>query len=308
MNGRVPNLGELVRGLNPLQRAVITVNVEGSSLRMTASRGRRILAWLNLPFNPTLVDEGQITNPQEMAVVLRNALKRLGYTPASVRAAYSASRGIVRLVNIPKTPGVRTVQVLEREARRLLGAGVDQNHIFWRRLTTTPTEQRYVFVAIPRAVLNNYLEALTLSRLRPALVELKGLALARVAGDARSLVVNVEQSSISTTLMEAFVPELVATNALDDAIAFSEEDLGLQLVEEVRAAVEFYDQRFPGSERASLPVYLTGGHPLLDSPRFPSMLTEALGITLTPLPQPRLTFDEDFPLPAFFVNVGLLLS
>ncbi|MBM3459746.1 MAG: hypothetical protein FJX77_14590 [Armatimonadetes bacterium] len=261
-----------------------------------------------MPLNPTLVADGQITNVQEMAVVMRNAVKRLGYVPSGVRAAYSGSRGIVRLVTIPQTPGVRPELVLDREARRILGVGVDQNHVFWRRLGATPTEQRYVLVAVPRPSLNSLLEALVQSHLRPDAVQVKGLALARVTGEARALIVNLEQASVTTTLTEGYLPELLTSNALDEAIAFDEEGLGTQLVEEVRPAVEYFAQRFPGAELRSLPVYLTGGHPLLNSPRFPSALTEALSVTVSSLPELRFSHDEDFPLSAFLVNLGLVMN
>lgn len=298
----------MLRSLNPLQRALITVNIEGSSLRMTASRGRRILGWLNMPFNPTLVTDGQITNPQEMGVVIRNAVKRMGFAPSGVRAAYSGSRGIVRVVTVPLTPGVKPQLILDREARRILGTGVDQNHVFWRRLGATPAEQSYLFVAVPRGFLNSLLESLVQGRLRPDTVEVKGLALARVTGEPRALVVSLELSGISTMLTEGYLPELLTASALDEAIAFNEEDLGMQLVEEVRGAVEYFTQRFPGTELRSLPVFLTGGHPLVDSPRFPSMLTEALGVTLSPLPELRFSYDEDFPIAVFMVNLGLMLG
>jgi hypothetical protein len=299
--------GVSVSGLNPFRRATVTVNIEGASLRITASRGRRILAWLNMPFNPMLVDDGQIANQKDLAGVMQTAMRRLGYTPSEVLATYSGARALVRIVTIPHTPGARQQLVLDREARRLLPARAAQNHVFWRRLGSTASEARYLLVAAGKPAMNTFMETLIQAGLRPTIVELKGFALSRLPGVPRALIISLEIGSITSVLVEDYIPEMLAMPALDEAQAFSEDDVAVHVTEEVRAALEFFQQRFPGASTSELPIFFTGGHPLADSGRITHALGEQLGGSLSPVPEPAYIHDEAMPVAAFGANFGSLM-
>ena len=48
------------KALNPFNRTLLTLGIEGGSVRLLASEGRTVLGWLSTPFNPRMVSDGRI--------------------------------------------------------------------------------------------------------------------------------------------------------------------------------------------------------------------------------------------------------
>ena len=119
-------------------RSLLTVSIEGGSIRLMVSGGRRIIAWLTVPFNPRMVSDSRIEDPSGLAAVVKSSVARLGVKYGKVVAAFPGSRVTTRVVSLPAVSGVRDSVMLPREARRVLGSAMDFHHVFWAPLGACP--------------------------------------------------------------------------------------------------------------------------------------------------------------------------
>ncbi|MBI4234369.1 MAG: hypothetical protein HY686_08010 [Chloroflexi bacterium] len=292
--------------LNPSRRAVLTVSLDGTTLRLTASKGRRLLAWLSLPFNPQLVSDDLVNSPKDLAVVLRNAARRLNYVPSRVMAVYSGIRSVSRVLTIPAVRDVKPELILVREARRAIGVNPDQNYLFFRRVGKDQATESHFALSVPRQRLDSFVQTLLQAGLRPSVIDLKALALARAVQAPDAVIVNLEHTAMFILIVMDGVPQMVNNIPLDEAVALDEDEVRDRLLAELQRSLEFYQQRNPGTAAAATPLFLTGGHPALEGPALADAIQKDLNLSVRPL-QPPLSYPSDFPLPTYLANVGLLL-
>lgn len=290
--------------LKPGRRAVITVSLEGTSLRVTASKGKKILAWANLPFNPQLVTDDLVNNPAELANVLRNALKRLEYRPSSVLAVYPGVRSVSRIIPIPKAHDVSPATVLTQEARRILGAAPDQNYLYWKRVAQDQTTEQYYVLAIPRVRMDAFVRTMVEAGLTPKTVDLKALALSRAVGGPAGAIINLEHTFMTIVIFSGYVPQVANTIVLEEAASMDEQETMDRLVDELQRSIAYYQERNPTG--APLPIFLSGGNPLLDTDALPQAIQRVFNTSPSTLSVP-FQYPQEFPVSMFLSNLGVLV-
>lgn len=296
---------ERIKGLT-MRRAVVTVNLESTSLRLVASRGRTVLSWLNLPLNPQLFANDQIGNEEDMGAVLRSAARRLRVRPTAVLAAFSGSRSLSRVLTLPSAREINPAVIIPREARRLMGPTVDQSYLHWHPLAPVRDQPRYQVLAIPRGSMDSMVRALILGGLRPTVVELKPMALARCIPETSGVIVDLESGAIDIIVVVDALPVATYIAPLEEDAPQDERQMAARLAEDVRRGLEAFADRNPGqSTGAAMPVFLTGGHPFVGASLIERLETDE-GLTVT-LAEASVKHPPGFPRHPFMVNLGLLL-
>jgi hypothetical protein len=297
-----------LKGLFPAGRGVVTVNLEGSTLRLLASRGRRVLSWLSMPVNPQLVADGQISSEEDMGTVLQRAVRRLGVRPSQVLAAFSGARSLSRVIALPRARELKPGTVIPREARRQMGPTVEQSYLFWSRVgaARSEAEDRYYVLAVPRSRLDSLTRTLVLGGLKPAVIDLKAMALARCVPGPSAVIMDLEPASLDIILVVGSLPLAAYTVLMEGVAAQNEEEMAARMAEEVRRGLQAFNARNPGQVLgAGTPLYLTGGHPLVGDRLF-DRIESAAGFAVL-LPEPPFRWPEGFSAQGFMVNLGLLL-
>jgi hypothetical protein len=292
---------------------VLTVSLDGPNLRLTASKGRKLLAWLALQVNPAWVSDDLVSNPQDLSTVLRNAVKRLGYMPSRVLAVYPGVRSVTRLLAIPAAGEIRPEAILAREARRTMGVNPDQSYLFFTPAGGDQVARRYFVLSVPRQRLDSFWQALLLAGLRPSVVELKALALARAIvgplGVSSCVVVNLEPSVLSILIIHERIPYTVNNIPLEEQGALAEDTLRGLLLDNLQRSLEFHQLRNPTAPLPSPgPLFLCGAHPTREDPSLVPTLEQNLPLKAQGLSTPpRFVCPPDFPLATLLANVGVLL-
>ena len=166
-------------------------------------------------------------------------------------------------------------------------------------------ERRYYLVAAPKTELVTLLQTLVMAGLRPKKVDSRPLALTRGVGAPSAFILNVETYGLDVIVVVEHVPLMVFQRQLQ--LGIGTEDLVDEILDEFQNGVEYNRERNPSAPiSANAPVYLTGAHPQLNS-GFTQILTTSLRRDLL-LPEPPLTYPEDFPVSQYMVNVGLALK
>lgn len=290
----------------PVQRPIMALSLEGSTVRIVVCRKGAITSWLSLPFNPRLLRDGLVEDPEGLATVIRNALARVGPLRARVIAAFSGARSVTRIITLPRLRGVGPEVVVPREARRLMGVTVENAYLFWARLERTETRERYYVLATPKAGIRAFLDTLRLSGLRPEKVDLKAVALARAIGQDQAIIANLEMDALDVVAVKDCIPTVISNVPLEGGI-FETEELASIIVSEVQQCITYHNERNrPNIIGSSVAVFLCGGHPHIDQ----SLLT-ALGTQLgrpAQFPSSVIRHPPDFPPLQYMVNIGLVLK
>ncbi len=290
---------------NLFNKTLLTVSIESTSIRLMAAEGRRVRAWLNMPFNPRMVSNGQVEDPSGLSTVIKNALTRLGVKLGTVVAAFPSSRITSRVMTLPDVRGMNPKIVLPREARRTMGSAADYNYLFWVPLGKVGLEQRYYLLAAPKSELASFLQTLALSGLRPKKVDSRALALTRGVGVNSTFILNLESGGFDIMVVMDYVPMVITHRELP--LGQGVGDLIEEIVDEFQSCTEYYSERNPAAPiPRNTPVFLTGGHPQVN-PDFAFTLRESLGRELF-FPNPPIEYPQDFPLVQYMVNVGLALK
>lgn len=286
-------------------QGVLTLSLEGSTLRLLRTKGGRVIGWVTLPFNPRLLRDGRIEDPPGLAEVIKNGLKQIGGSPGPLVVGHPGSRITVRNLAIPRIRGMRPDAIVPREARRILGPTADQQLVFWTPLTSSPLELRYFLLATPRAELSRLLETLSLSGLKARKIDARPLALARAVDEGTAILVRLESTDVDVTVIVDRVPQLVTRRAVE--LSMSAEDLLAEMIDMIQTAIGFQTNRPEGPAfPPEAPILLFGGHPFIDTPLVRA-LTEGLGRQVR-LPVCPLNAPEDFPTLEYMVNLGLALK
>ena len=290
---------------SPFAKGVLTFSIEGTTLRLMASEGRRIHRWLSVPFNPRIVSNGRIEDPTSLSTVIKSALVKMGNKPGPLVAAFPSPRVTSRIMTLPPVKGMRADRVIPREARNTMGSAVDYHDLFWSPLSTSAMDQRYFLLAAPKGELVTFLQTLSMSGLKPKKVDTRALALTRAIGADSALILNVEKSGLDVLVVVDYVPMVVSQRELQQGQVM--EDLTEEIAEEFQNITENYsDRHLGGGPLSNSQVYLTGAHPGIGS-GLAQALEERLGQELY-FPDPPMEYPEDFPLTMYMVNGGLALK
>ena len=144
---------------NPFNKPVLTLSIEGSNVRLMTAEAGRISEWLELPFHPRAVNDGQIADPARLGQVIKIGVARLGLTLTDVVAAFPSSRISFHMMSLPTTAGIRPDRAIPREARRIMGSALDYHYPFWNSLGREGLEERYYLLAAPKGELAAFFQA-----------------------------------------------------------------------------------------------------------------------------------------------------
>ncbi len=285
-------------------REILTLSIEGSTLRILQVVNKQITAWVNLPFNPALLRNGFIANPKGMAQVIQNALVGKGIYSKGVRAAFPGFQSLSRLITIPRSREVRPDQVIPGEARRLMSVSPEVSYLFWQPMISFPGQQSFFTLAVPKAPLEVFIETLRLTGLRPNRIELKPLVLLKIIDQPNAIIAAVENNSIDIVVVLNWIPMLMRSLYLGEG-AITAESGPPRLVAELRRTIGFYNDSNPENPLPlETPLYLCGA--LAAEGETALLVEREIGLLPGKL-DPKLELPPEFPLGQMAVNLALAI-
>ncbi len=282
-----------------LSPAVVTISLEGTTLRVLGCRRGRVEFWLSVAFDPALLEGGFVADPSRMGQAIGLAFRHRNLPTRNVICSLPAYGSAFRSFRIPRIAGHREA-VVPREARRLMGIGLERMHLAWETVGVKGGQEQIFAVAVPREPLEMIAQTLEMAGIPPSVVDLKPLALARAVNEISALILNAESNSIDVVMVRDGVPELVHSRYLPGATI---DDVMALLVEEADTVVR--KVREDGPIPAGTPVILTGEVSTRDGLSF--LVESRTGLPAAPL-VPALETPAEFPVPRFAVNLGLAMK
>jgi len=280
----------------------VTLNIESSDIRFLVMRGRRILSWGTIPLALGLIKGGFIHDSLRVssavnALFLEKKLPRNG-----VIASLSGIRSVLRIFGLPGLKPNLMEEAIRYEAEREMPVPLDEIYLSHQRLSSKSAERKIFVIGVPRDLLDTEIQALAHADIRPAVVNLKPLALVRAVNREEALIIDMELDTFDLVVVSGGIPVIMRT-VVSRSAGMVFEDRIPQLKDELARTIEFYNSGLPERPlESTTPVYLTGL--LADDASACDLVKAAIDSPVEKLAPPG-KFPFDFPLGKYAVNIGL---
>jgi Tfp pilus assembly PilM family ATPase len=286
-------------------RSIITLAIEGGSVRLLVANGRRVTAWGIESLEPDLVADGVVADPQAVAAHIGSLLESLHAGNGRLIAGLTGQRSLYRVLKFPQMSQQLLREAVPREMKREMPVSLDEMHVSWQVIGPENGHLRVFALGVLRDILAPQVEAIKLAGRKPYSMDIKPLALVRAVGKPNALIADLEPESIDVIVVRDAIPDTIRTVSL--RYEFSEVEYKVRrLGEELARTVKFYsDTHREDPLPATTPVCLTGS--LAREVASSGVVQASVDHPVEPL-SPPLECPPDLPVATFMVNMGLALK
>lgn len=288
-----------------MAKKVVTLYIDDTSLRLLVAKGKRVKKWANLPLESGLVRDGAVLDEAKLAAKIKELLKAQRVKARKVIAGLSGLHCLSQVITLPRLPEAMLAEAVRREAERALPVPLEQLYISWQITSTSREEMQVFLAALPRNAVDALIETLRQADVKPYLMDLAPLALARVVNRATAIIIDVRSTEFDIVVMVEGVPQLIRSLSLPNGALSLQEKLPT-IREELERTVKFYNSGHPEKPlEPSLPIFVSGE--LADEPELYQSLSDELGYPILLLSSP-LKCPEGLAPSQYMVNIGLALK
>lgn len=287
------------------EKEILALSIEGDSVRAVQTRGKQILRWGTRPLQPGWVQDGQVHDLQEVGTAIDDLLLEEKFSRNRVVVGISGLRAISRVVTLPKMQSSLLPGAVTREARREMPVPLDEIYLSWQVIRDRGTQQDVFVVGVPKELLDASLQALQVAGLRPDAMDLKPMALARLAGQSRAVVASFEVDCLETAIVVDDVPAVMRAVAPVGESQSAADRLS-RMAEELASTIRFYnDSHKEAALPADTPLYLAGA--AAASPALRETVEANFPYPIVS-PDPPFRCPPEFPVALYAVNLGLAMK
>jgi len=288
-----------------MAKKIVTLYIDEVSIRLLESSGRRIKRWGDLPLEPGLVQGGVVIKEAEVATKIRQLLKAQKVKAKKVIVGLSGLRCLTRPITLPQLPKPMLADAVIREAKRVLPVPLEQFYVLWQTIAAPQGKTRVFLTAIPCNTADALLRTLHKAGLKPYLIDLKPLALARTVKEATAVIVDVQPTEFDIVIMADGVPQPIRTVPLPIE-GLSWQKKWLMVKKELDRTIKFYNSNNLEKPLASdVPIFIAGE--LADKSESLNLLPDEFGYPVLLLSSP-LKCPERLDSACYLVNIGLALK
>lgn len=288
-----------------MAKKIVTLYIDDTGIRLLVCKGKHVISWAELPLQPGQIEGGIITGEEEVVAQLKQLLKDQKIKGKKVIVGLSGLHCLTRPVVLPQLPKAMLDEAVIREAKRLLPVPPEQLYITWQTLPSPEGKTRVFLVAIPRRNADALLGMLRQVNLKPYIMGVKPLALARLVKETTAILVDVQPGEFDIVIMVDGIPQPVRT------IPFPTQELSWQgklsiITGDIDRTVKFYNSNSPDQPlNLDVPLYVSGE--IAHQPELCQSLSDSLGYSVASLVSP-LKDPMPFDPGRYLVNIGLALQ
>lgn len=288
-----------------MAKKVVTLYVEDASLRLLVVQGARVKKCASLPLESGLVKDGVVVDETKVAAIIRGFFKAQKVRRGRVIAGLSGLHCLSQLITLPHLPESMLAEAVKREAERVLPVPLDELYISWQIIPASGEEMLVFLVALPREAADALIKTLHQAGVKPYLMDLAPLALARVVDKATAIVVNARSSEFDIVIIVEGVPQLTRSLSIPGEAESPEERLSI-IRGELERTIKFYNSSYPDKPfESSLPIFVSGEP--VGTPEACQSLTDKLKYSVSPISLP-VKCAKNIAVSEYMVNIGLALK
>jgi len=278
---------------------MITLDIEDTCIRMTVVKGRRVEKAASLPLEPGMVEDGVVVDKVTVSQRIKELLTAHGVTEKQVIASISGIHSIYRVASIPRLPGRMLAEAAKREMDRVMPVPLSELYTSWQAIPVSDIETITCLVGLPRNTIDAVLETLHQAGLQSRIMDIRPLALARVADEKDAIIINIQPASFDIVVIIGGIPELLRSLPFP-SVDTSAPNKATVVKAELDRTTTFYNSSHKENPiTANIPTFISG--------ELRETLAETLGYPVKPLPE-LLSYPEDFDASEYTTNIGLALK
>lgn len=285
-------------------KKVITLNIEASSIRGLILNGKNIELWESLPLEPGIVRDGIVLEQETLGQRIDSLFNRMNAPRDKTIISLTGLHSTFRILSLPRVKREQMDGAVKRAARKEMPLPIDELYLSWQPLQIKNNKQEVFVLGVPREAVDVTMQAMVHAKIKPHIMDLKALALARVANCKEALLLDLEQENYGITLVANGVPAIMRTFIPKRGATILEDNIR-RLAGETMRTVEFYNRDHSDSPLSpDTPVFLTGE--MAVSSETTEAIRDAIQYPICPLELP-LAYESTLPVPSYAVNIGLAL-
>jgi len=282
-----------------------TLYISDTSIRLMVTRGRRVSKLAEAPLDAIPSDANHEIKEAELAGKIKQLFEANKVNTKKIVVGISGLHCLSRPAVLPQLPKMMQEEAVIREARRVLPVPLEQLYLSWQIIASTEEKIQVFMVAIPRHIADSLLRVLHEVGLKPYLMDIKPLALARLSKEATAIIIDVQPSEFDIVIVTNGVPQPIRTVPYPEEIMDFQDKLSL-VKDELYRTIQFYNSNNPEQPvDATLNIYVSGE--LADEPESYEAMAEELGYNILPLTSP-LKCPKQLDTADHLVNIGLALK
>ncbi len=290
-----------------MAKRIVTLEIDPTAIRLMETTGGRVVRWASLALDPTLFEDGVISDPPALSAAVRQLMDSSGIKAKNVIASVSGLYSVSRIVAVSTPPGggVTTQEAILEAAGDIMPLPADELYLSGQTIATGEGAQQALVVGVPRDVIDAEMRTLRMAGINPRTLDLKAIALARAVNKEQALILNIEPSSFDIIIVVNGIPEVMRTMAWQTD-GFTGEDRVEHLAMNLELTVGFYNSRHPDTPLdPATPFFITGQ--MSRDLDLMEKLPARVGYPLESL-APPLECPKHMPVSQYAVNIGLALK
>lgn len=285
-------------------RTYVTLNISAGDIRAFSMQGSRVKKWGSTPLSPGLVRDGLILQPNAVAEAIHLLFETMQIPKKRVIVSVTGLSFTYRVLSLPKMAPELLDEAIERAAKREMPLPVEELYLSWQTLVKKDVESDFFVLGVPRNLVMAVIETLTGAGIKPYIMDLKPLALARAPAKNDAIVVSMEPECFDivlsvngiTEVMHAVTPKSKGATIRDHV---------RQLTDELSRTVKYYNSSHSENPLSpDTPLLLTGQ---LSSDKATNELIQAEMEYPVESLVPPLNFQPELPVSLYASNMGLAL-
>ncbi len=282
----------------------VTLNINANDIRAFSMKGDRVKKWGSTPLAPGLVRDGLILQPNAVAEAIHLLFETMKIPKKRVIVGVTGLSFTYRILSLPEMDSELLDEAIKRAAKREMPLPVEELYLSWQAYGERDGERDFFVLGVPRNLVTAVVETLTGAGIKPYIMDLKPLALARAPVKNDAIVVSMEPECFdivlsvngNTEVMHAVTPKSEGATIQDHV---------RQLTDELSRTVKYYNSGHAESPLSvDTPLLLTGQ--LSTDSAVGELIQSEMEYPVKPL-IPPLNFQPELPVALYATNMGLAL-
>ncbi len=283
----------------------VGLNIGSRSIKVISLKGRRVKKWNSLELPDGSVRDGLILQPQAVGEAINSLFKSSGIPRDRVVTSIAGLSFTYRFISLPRMKASQLEEAIQRAARKEISLPLDELYLTWQPLPGQGNEQTYFILGVPRHLVDTAVQTLKIAEVTPYLMDLRPLALARIANRSDAIAVNLEPDYFDIVFINGGLPAVIHTIRPRSEGATLEDNIR-RLADELTKTAAFYQSNHPEAQlNPATPLLLTGD--LAAGVPASGLLQSEIEYPIETL-APPVEFPDNFPVADYAAGIGLALK
>lgn len=288
-----------------MARKTVTLYIDDRSIRLMQTSGKNIRIWASASLEPGLIEDGIVIDEEKVISRINRLLTDRKITTKKIILGLSGLRSLTMILDLPELPDNLLEEAVMRECARVLPVPLEELYVSWITLPPVNKRIRAFAAAIRRKSADSILNTLRRAGLTPFMMDIKPLALARLANKPAAVIVDVQARDYDIIIISNGIPQPIRSIPLPvEGISWQEKLL--MIMDDLVRTMEFFDSNNPENPiAADMPIYVSGE--LANEADICKSISTELGRPVLPLLLP-FKYPQQWRQNYYAVNAGLAVK